>query len=119
MSIESYILLENVTTEAVGSTLAYSDKQKGAGYHKRYGGLHTYTYETDSFIGLIKLQGTLQLYPGDSDWVDIVDTTVNATDDSSVLVNGVATGNFTGNFVWIRAAYTLQDGTISKLRYNY
>lgn len=119
MSIESTILLENVTSEAAGTTLSYSDKQKGAGYHKRYGGLHTYTYQTDSFIGLIKLQGTLQLYPGESDWVDIVDSEINGFDDSSVMITGTATGNFTGNFVWIRAAYTLQDGTITDVRYNY
>jgi hypothetical protein len=118
MSIESTILLENVTAEAAGSTLSYSDKQKGAGYHKRYGGLHTYTYETDSFMGLVKLQGTLQLYPGDNDWVDIADSEINATDDSTII-QSVESGNFTGNFVWIRAAYLLQDGTIASIRYNY
>ena len=118
MSIETTILLENVTAEAAGSTLSYSDKQKGAGYHKRYGGLHTYTYETDAFMGLIKLQGTLQLYPGESDWVDVVDTEINATDDSTIIQSN-ETGNFTGNFVWIRAAYLLQDGTITSVRYNY
>lgn len=118
MSIETTILLENVTAESVSSALLYSAPAKGAGYHKRYGALHTYTYETDAFMGLIKLQGTLQLYPGDSDWVDIVDTEINATDDSTII-QSTENGNFTGNFVWVRAAYRLQDGTITSVRYNY
>lgn len=119
MSIESTILLENIIVESLDSTISYSEKQKGAGYHNRYGSLHTYTYVADSFIGHIKLQGTLELYPGDNDWVDIAGTTIDAYNDSTVLQSGVATGNFTGNFVWIRAAYTLQDGTITQIRYNY
>lgn len=118
MSTESIILLENTSTESADSTFAYSAKQKGAGYNKRYGGLHTYVYELDAFAGEIKLQGTLELYPGEADWVNIVGTTEGG---DSTISAGITTytGNFTGNFVWIRAAYNLQNGTISKIRYNY
>lgn len=118
MSTESIILLENVSAEAIDSATVYSGKQKGAGYHKRYGSLHTATYEVDSFIGSIKLQGTLELYPGESDWVDISGTDVGLSSDSSAW-SALQTFNFTGNFVWIRAAYNLQNGTIIQIRYNY
>lgn len=118
MSIESTVLLSNITTEADPGDLSfqYSEKKKGAGYHKKYGALHTATYVVDDFIGTIKLQGTLQLYPGDNDWVDIVDTEIGG--DSSAWSNNEIV-NFTGNFVWIRAAYNLQDGTITEIRYNH
>jgi hypothetical protein len=117
MSIESTILLENITQEVSDSTFSFSEKQKGSGYHKLRGGLHTYVYQLDSFVGVIKLQGTLELYPGEADWVDINDTTVSVGSDSTMI--GSTTGNFSGNFVWIRAAYNLQDGTITQLRYNH
>jgi hypothetical protein len=117
MSIENTILLENITQEAADSTLLFSEKQKGAGYHKTGDGLHTYMYDIDSFVGFIKLQATLELYPSDNDWVDITDTTFTSNGDSTEI--GSKTGNFTGNFVWIRAAYNLQDGTISKILYNH
>jgi len=115
MSKETVILLESVTSEAGNSYLTYSEKQKGSGYHKLDDGLHTYVYSVDSFVGSVKLQGTLELYPGDNDWVDIDGTVFDgdSTDPSTV------TGNFTGNFVWIRAAYNLQDGTIQQIRYNH
>jgi hypothetical protein len=118
MSIESIILLENITAEATDSSTAYSSKQKGAGYHKRYGSLHTATYDVDSFVGTIKLQGTLELYPGETDWVDIVGTDIGLGSDSSAWTATQAV-NFTGNFVWIRAAYNLQNGSITQIRYNY
>jgi hypothetical protein len=117
MSIETTILLENITLESSDSTLKYSEKQKGSGYHKIGNGLHTYVYSIDSFVGSIKLQGTLELYPGDNDWVDIDNTTLTSNGDSTIV--GSTTGNFTGNFVWIRTAYNLQDGTISQIRYNH
>lgn len=115
MSKETTILLENITAEAGSSDLSYSEKQKGSGYHKLDDGLHTYVYSVDSFVGSIKLQGTLELYPGDNDWVDIDGTVF----DGDSTISSDPTGNFTGNFVWIRAAYNLQDGTIQQIRYNH
>jgi hypothetical protein len=117
MSIESQILVENVTLEAVDSTISFSEKKIGYGYNKIGDGLHTYVYSIDSFVGSIKLQGTLELYPGDSDWVDINNTALTVNGDSTLL--GATSGNFTGNFLWIRAGYNLQGGEIGSIRYNY
>ena len=117
MSTESIILLENTSTESADSTFAYSAKQKGAGYNKRYGGLHTYVYELDAFAGEIKLQGTLELYPGEADWVNIVGTTAGG---DSTISAGITTytGNFTGNFVWIRGVIEMDDGAVQSILYN-
>jgi hypothetical protein len=118
MSKESTLLVSNISTEAADSTFAYSSKQIAAGYHGQNNGVHTVVYQVDSFIGTIKLQGTLELYPGDSDWVDVADTTVGLGSDSSAWTAAQSI-SFSGNFVWLRAAYNIQNGTIVQIRYNY
>jgi hypothetical protein len=122
MPTENTILLSNVTAEAGNADFSYGSKKKASGYHQSGDAVHTAIYTVNSFSGTIKLQGTLNLYPGDNDWVDIVNTQIG--DDSS-SVGGVhgqnysISRNFVGNFVWVRAAYNLQDGTIVDLRFNY
>lgn len=118
MPTESRLLLSNVSLESVDSTFIYGDKKQAAGYYRLFNPLHTATYRVDSFIGIIKIQGTLALYPAESDWFDITETEIGVNDDSSVW-NPSNSVNFTGNYLWIRAAYNLQNGTITEIRYNY
>jgi hypothetical protein len=114
MSIETTVLVPSTNT--LGTFV--SSKQKGAGYHQRYGYLHTVVYDLNSFKGSIKLQGSLALYPSDdnTDWATIAGTEFGG--DSSVFT-ALQPINFSGNFVWIRAVYTLEQGTINEIRYNY
>ena len=116
MSIESRILLSNITEEATSSDFSYGDKHEGAGYHKHNDGIHTVVYQLSEFVGTIKIQATLALYPCDNDWFD-VDGTEYSFD--STIANGAYSYTFNGKFVWIRAAYNLQNGTITQIRYNY
>lgn len=119
MATRNYILLENVSVES--SSDQYSNKAKAAGYHSVAGGLHTIVFSFDNFQGSLKMQGTLVEHPGDNDWVDITfddDTTVVVDNDSSAQLATV-TRNFVGNFVWIRAKYTLINGSITKIQYNF
>ena len=116
MTTENHILVSNVATEAQDSSFAYSDKNKGAGYNKNGDGVHTVVYSLDSFVGTIKMQGTLELYPGEADWIDIAGTELGG--DSSVF-NASQSRTFVGKFLWIRAAYNLQNGTITQIRYNF
>ena len=118
MSIESQILLSNITGESVDSSLQYGSKSKGAGFNQTNNGLHTAVYVVNAFSGSIKIQGTLEMYPAESDWFDILGTEIGG--DSTISTSETTyTTNFTGNFVWIRAAYNLQNGTIVSVRYNY
>ena len=117
MSTESQVLLSNITIEAATSTYSYGDKRKGAGYNRRSDGLHTVVYLVDAFAGSIKIQGTLEMFPGEDDWVDITNTEIGGDSTISAATTSY-TSNFTGNFVWIRAAYNLQNGTIVSVRYN-
>ena len=117
MSTESITLLESTFTESANSDFSYGGKKKGAGYHKNSDGVHTVIYQFNNFIGTVKIQGTLALYPGEADWVDVDGTTIDVLDSSAL--NNDETRTFTGKFVWIRAAYTLQNGTITEIRYNH
>ena len=122
MPIENTVLLSNITTEAAPGVFSYSEKKKAAGYHRVSDGLHTAVYTVNDFKGIVKLQATLALYPGDNDWFDIDNTEIGG--DSSAIIgdegqNYSISRNFTGNFLWIRAAYNIEDGTIVDLRFNY
>lgn len=121
MTIESYLILENVTIESADLDIfKYSDKKPGAGYSMRHSGIHTVQFQLDNFKGTLKLQGTLELYPGENDWIDLdydsglplysLDSTAKTVDEAR---------NFTGNWLWIRAAYVLEQGTIVSIRYNF
>jgi hypothetical protein len=117
MSIETIVLLENISTEAATAGFSYGEKRKGAGYHKSNNGVHTAVFQFNNFVGTVKIQGTLELYPNDTDWVDIDGTTITV-EDSSALTND-ETRTFIGKFVYIRAAYNVQNGTITEIRYNH
>jgi hypothetical protein len=115
MSTENKELLSDKSEVTTG--FVYGSKNKAAGYNKFNDGLHTVVYEFDNFVGVVKIQGTLELEPGDNDWADIYNTTVTVEDSTPLISN--ETVNFTGRFVWIRAAYRVDQGTILKVRYNY
>ena len=121
MSIETIVLLSNATDDSQPSVWQYSAKNKGAGYHKINNGVHTAVFDLNNFKGSIKIQATLELYPAENDWFDVVydssDVSLTAIDSTPVTNN--ATCTFTGKFVYIRAAYQLEQGTITEIRYNY
>lgn len=117
MSTETIVLLPSTSTEAVGTSFFYGAKQKGAGYNKHNDGVHTAVFQFDNFVGTVKIQGTLELYPAETDWVDIIGTTITVDDSTALTSNESRT--FVGQFVYIRAAYSIEQGTISEIRYNY
>ena len=117
MSYESFILASTISAEAADSSYTYTDKQQGSGYHRKFDAVHTVVYTINEFAGSIKLQGTLELYPVEGDWFDIAGTEIGG--DSTAFDSDAKSFNFTGNFVWIRAAYNVQNGTITEIRYNH
>jgi hypothetical protein len=120
MSNETIVLISNYADDSAPSTFAYSEKQKGAGYQRNNNGVHTVVFTFDNFTGSVKMQATLALYPGEADWFDVtydsISTPIDALDSSSLI--GDANCTFTGKFTWIRAAYKLEQGTITEIRYN-
>ena len=113
MSYETLNLLENITASGDAQAVFYSDKNRGAGYYKKGDGVHTVLFHTEGFVGTITIQATLELYPSDADWFDVYTETF-ALDSS----NSNRSTTITGNFVFIRTAYTVEDGEIISVRYN-
>lgn len=118
MSLEIHILASDITLESTDSSYVYSDKKPGAGYHNTLSALHTLFYDVDSFVGSIKIQGTLELDPSDADWFDITGSEIGAGNDSSVWTTANSI-NFSGNFVWLRAGYNVQNGTIRQIAFSF
>lgn len=120
MSTETIVLLSNASDDSQPDVWQYSDKNRGAGYYKNNNGLHTVIFEFDNFKGSVKIQATLEVYPTDSDWFDVIynDSAdpLESLDSSPIIESSVR--NFTGKFVFIRAAYQLEQGTITEIRYN-
>lgn len=114
MSIENRTLLSAQTAVSANQVnYNYSDKAKGAGYNKNTDGLCTVVYDLTNFVGKIRIQGTLELYPGDADWFDV------ASFGDFTTPHGISTANIVGKFVWIRAAWNLQSGLINEIRYSF
>ena len=127
------VVEEIVTTEtADGSTTTtldhtgfVTDKVKGDGYYSQPDGVHTVVYRvlnrqdsTDDFNGTVKMQGSLATDPTEDDYFDIADTTF-----TSDLSTKIASFNFTGNYVWVRAKIETTNGTsngamITSILYN-
>lgn len=121
MSTETIVLLSNANNDSQPLSWQYSDKNRGAGYYKKDSGVHTVAFEFNNFKGSVKIQATLELYPGESDWFDVTydyaDIDLTALDSTAITTN--ATCTFTGKFVFIRAVYMLEEGTITEIRYNH
>ena len=116
MPNESFILVTDITDESADSSVSYSDKNQGSGYHRKFNGTHTAVYFLNNFSGIIKLQGTLHLHPTDDDWVDIDDTEFGG---DSAFSSGGFPVTFVGNFIWVRAAYAIYNGSINKIQYTH
>lgn len=123
MSSENFTLLSNITVySSYGRDYNpatdyghyfFSDKSKGAGYYRINSGVQTVVFQTQNFVGTIKIQGTLELSPNDTDWVDAHEE-VFALDSTSPDRSATVLGKF----LFIRAAYNIQNGEILEIRYT-
>jgi hypothetical protein len=100
-----------------GSSATWSsDKFKGNGYYGYTDGLHTVSYKTSGFVGVLQFQATLSTSPTENDWFIIPNTSVG---DGVTPTNGTFYFNFNGNFVWCRAYVTnFSAGNIDRVLYN-
>lgn len=110
------------------------DKIKGDGYYGRSDGLHTVQITLTGFIGIIEIQGTLELDPQETDWFTAeLGTGARSIDTTGVLqeqnittieyidpTTNTKTYNFTGNYVWVRARISdWTDGTVNSIKLNH
>jgi hypothetical protein len=113
MSIENTVILENQSTPV---SQAVTEKFKGSGYYRKAAGMQTFQYTLDEFKGSIRVQGTLELYPGEESWIDLQDSAIESVD--STTFSGAFIRNIQGNWLWLRLQYTLDEGIITQVRYN-
>lgn len=114
MALESSVLLSQANISVSDSTFSYGERAKGPGYHRKDNALQTAMFDFSDFTGTVKLQATLALDPKNTDWFDI-----DLTEFVGDQANTTYISNFYGNFVWIRAAYNVQGGSINEIRYNH
>lgn len=118
MSNLSIVLFSSLAANPLTTLPLLSDKVKGRGYASS-GGIHTIQYSTTNhFVGSIKMQATLVASPAETDWFDVDNTTlgdgITPVPDQSHLLN------FTGNFVWVRAAITqFTSGQLNRVLFNH
>ena len=103
------------------STVFYSSiRSKGDGYFGGSSGLHTVGYSaTSDFQGTIKMQATLASEPIETDWFDVVGTTVTYASYDPRVSNTMDIFNFIGNFVWVRGSISIDAGTVMYINYNH
>jgi hypothetical protein len=113
MTSRIYKILENYSTESADTI--FTDKSIAAGYHGKLDTSTTVQYVLTDFAGYIVMQATLVENPGPDDWSDIITSELSADDSSTSAPSFVS--SFTGNFVWIRAKYRLDNGIIQEISY--
>lgn len=111
------------------------EKFKGDGYYGWGDGVHTVSFEVTTFVGIIKIQASLETLPDSGDWFDVkspveinvdggdafadVTSTVVSCGDGITPITVIKISNFTGNFVWVRAVATYTAGAINRVLFNH
>lgn len=136
MSANSQILLSANTHPGDSTEVLVGDKVKGDGFYGRADGFHTVMWNVDNFTGTIAIQGSLEVDPQDSDWVEIpfevVSGDFTVTTSGRVTIQGnlaqrqytadtaVESYNFKGNFVWVRVRiFDWTAGTVNSVLLNH
>jgi hypothetical protein len=125
------VIILSATTYDGSTETVTGERFKGDGFYGRADGLHTVGWKINSFVGTIRIQGSLEQDPTDNDWFDVdlgstgdfsIDTTGKAsqnninfvTYDSATTANAVY--NFVGNYMWVRAVVdNFSAGTVNSI----
>lgn len=100
-----------------GSSLDWHGQPaQAADYYGGFGGLQTFAIFLNQFIGIIRLEASLDANPvNDDEWFRIYEF----SSLSQSTTNNWAV-NITGNFTWVRAhVLEFTSGTITKLDISY
>ena len=99
-----------------GSSLDFfGSKFKGVAYYNRHmQNTQSVLFTADDFVGVVTVQGTLDLDPHDnSSWFDLY-TFPNDSTDGSTAISTSFSVNLTGNLSWVRVSVTdFTGGTIA------
>jgi hypothetical protein len=92
------------------------DRQKGVGYYRSRRSTQSIRFQLSGFVGIIKLQGTLDADPeSDAQWFDVYEY-----GNGSSIESGDFSLSLKGNFTWLRARVTgFINGTITSVTVTY
>jgi len=92
------------------------DRQKAVAYYRRQSGTQSVRFVTTDFLGIIKIQASLDADPTqDEDWFDVYEF----PDDSAEITIDFSQ-SLIGNFAWIRAhVIGFLGGTINSVTVTY
>jgi hypothetical protein len=113
MTITTQILVDNVTYGSASGNYDgssqdwYSDILPAANYYGGQGSLQTITYRLQNFVGIIKIEATLNDLKDSAAWFDIPEATYG---DGITPDTGTISVNIVGNFTWLRAQIIGFDG---------
>lgn len=111
------VVYPNTATETL---VYYSDPVRGNGYYNSGNGIHTVMYvTTPDFVGAVGVQATLATSPTNTDWFDVLGTTVSYNDITPRSESAVDSYNFDGNFVWVRGVVSINGGSVLMIQYNH
>jgi len=97
------------------------DRQKAVGYYKSTSSTQSIRFQSNDFVGLITIQGSLDADPyEDSEWFDAYVFPGDSTIDGSTAVTTDYSITLTGNFTWLRATVSaFTGGTINSVTLTY
>lgn len=95
----------------------YSEARQAANYYRGRGGLQTVIIRVTNFVGLIRIQATLDTLQHTASWFD---TYEYGDSSSGVPITDYHPATITGNFVWLRADIEgFDQGTIDAVTVTY
>jgi hypothetical protein len=87
----------------------FSNAVPAANYYGGQGALQTITYRLQDFVGVIKIEATLNDLQDSAPWFEVA-----TYGDGSTADTGTIPVNVVGNFTWLRAQITdFSSGTIT------
>ena len=95
----------------------YSNAVRAADYYRGRGGLQTVTISVDNFVGILKIEATLDYEPDsvDTKWFDTY-----IYSDGITPITDYHPETITGNFTWMRVRVEGFDGgTINSVTITY
>ena len=121
MTLTTQILVDDVTYGSASGNYDgssqdwFSDAVPAANYYGGQGSLQTITYQLQNFVGIIKIQATLNDLKDSAAWFEVA-----TYGDGSTVETGTIPVNVVGNFTWLRANILGFDaGTIQQIRAVY
>ena len=103
------------------STTFSSDRIKAVGYYKSLGTSQSIRFQSNDFVGSVKIEATLDSDPqADTDWFDAYTFPGDSAVDGSSAITTDYSITLRGNFTWVKATVeNFTGGNIGPITITY